>query len=314
MNSIAKTRYTAASICMLTVGAAFAPYGCSTTAVGPDAGTPGGSSSSGGSSSGVSGSSSSGSSSGVSGSSSSSSGGAILGCFGTPGRCTPAATPLITNFDNYTTTTVDGAVADPTQYTFYVNAMPPAANALLGALLYINDGDGTPMLTMGTGYMSTYAAQFGTTTPVGLVDGGTGDFGGFLELYFPATIPGCIDATGYHGISFWAQGTSGAQAFGVSVGTVESVDIQGGGLCDDTMDAAACKDFTAKYTLPTTWTQFQVPWTSFTGGMVTPGGCAQPPGSGLLRIQFFPYELYPAPTYTISPMPYSMSVDDIELY
>jgi hypothetical protein len=197
-----------------------------------------------------------------------------------------------------------------------MNAMPPAANALLGGLLFINDGDGTPTLSMVQGYMSTYAVQFGTTTPVGLVDGGASDYGGFLEVYFPATpMAGCIDSTGYHGVSFWAQGTSGAMQFGVSVGTVESVDIAGGGICDDSMDAGACKDFTAKETLPgATWTQFQVPWSSFVGGIVAPGGCTSPPGSGLLRIQFFPYESYPAPNYVISPMPYSMTVDDIELY
>ncbi len=322
MKSIVHFKYLSFGILSVTVGAGLSANGCSTTAVGT---TDGGSSSSSGSSSGAgAGSSSSSSGAGASSSSSgagasSSSGGSSggsAGCFpatqAVPPRCVPAMTTLVTNFDDFMPTSADGSVTPPADYTFYVNGQPPAANSLLGGLLFINDGDGTPGVTMVPGYNNTtYAAQFGTTTPVGLVDA-SADFGGFLELYFPAVPLGCVEPTGYNGISFWAEGTSGASTFGVTIGTVESVPIPDG-ACDNSADAASCGDFTAKYTLPAVWTQFQVPWSSFTGGHVT-SGCATAPGSGIIRIQFFPYELYAPPAYTISPMPYTMTVDDVEFY
>src|SRR5262245_53188975 len=60
------------------------------------------------------------------------------------GQCTTVSVPLITNFDDYAGTAASG-------YTYYVNGKPPAENALLGAILHVDDGspasDATSVVT-----------------------------------------------------------------------------------------------------------------------------------------------------------------------
>jgi hypothetical protein len=323
MKTTLRIRCASFSILPLTLGAGLAAAGCSTTAVDgtPDAGSAksgsGSSGSSGGGSS--SGASSSGaSSSGASSSGASSSGASgsadAGGCFGTVVSCTPVTAPTITDFENWMPTAADGGANDPTQFTYYVNG-PPPASGMLGGIQYINDGDGTPALTMIPGYNSNYAVHIGTTTPVGTMDA-SADWGGFLMFDFlpPTGTPACISPAGYSGIRFWLRGNSGGGSVGIGLGTVESVSIASGGKCDPSADSAACADPTAKLTpIPATWTQITLPWSQFTGGMVT-SGCTSPPGSGIIRIVFQPYDLYPGPAYKVAPTSYSLDVDDVQFY
>jgi hypothetical protein len=164
------------------------------------------------------------------------------------------------------------------------------------------------------GYNSNYAVHFGTTTAVGAMDAG-GDWGGFLMFYFPFqnAMPVCVSPANYTGIRFWARGMSGANTMGVSLGTVETVPVSDGGMCNNSADAAACAYPTAKMNVPMAWSQIQLPWSSFTGGIAT-SGCASAPGSGILRIVIQPFESYPAPNYKVSPAPYGLDVDNVEFY
>jgi hypothetical protein len=325
MKSIIHMRHVSLSVLSVGVAAGavgLSAYGCSTTAVNAPDGGGGGSSSSSSSGSGSSSSSGSGSSSSSSGSGSSSSGsGSGGGCFGTPGTCTPVTVALITDFETWNPTTPEGGVADPNTFTYYVNGAPPVPSGVLGGVLFISDGDGTPALTMVPGYMSNYAVHIGTTSTS--FDGGTTDYGGFLSLYsIMATTPGlatsasaCLDPSLYSGIRFWVQGASGAGTMGVELDTLETTPAISGGLCDTSGDAAACSYPVARATTPMTWTQLTLPWSQFLGGATTiPGGCALAPGSGILRIVIRPFELYAPPAYVISPMPYSLDVDDVTFY
>jgi hypothetical protein len=165
------------------------------------------------------------------------------------------------------------------------------------------------------GYMSNYAVHIGTTTPPGM--DASSDYGGFLVLYFPGATPvaSCLNPSTYHGIRFWIQGASGAGTMGLGLSTVDTVPVTDGGLgtCNPGSDAASCADAVYKFPIPATWTQISVPWSVFTPGMTT-SGCASPPGSGIIRIIFQPYESYPAPNYKIAPAPYSLDIDNIEFY
>jgi hypothetical protein len=338
MKTIVRSRYMPFSILALTMGPGLAANGCSTTAVNPTDGGSSSSSSSGGgagsSSSGVGGSSGGGSSGGGSSgstASSSSSGGGVDagGCFGTAGSCTLVTAPSITDFETWMPTTADGAVNNPANFSFYVNGAPPVANGVLGGLLYINDGDGMPALTMVPGYMSNWAVHMGTTTAPTMVDAGTSDYGGLLIFYFPfpsVTMPSCVNPANYSGIQFWVQGQSGSISatapnglMGVSLSTVETEPMSAnaatpsGGTCDATADAGACKAPGLQFAIPATWTLKQLPWGAFVGG-ISNSGCAGAPGSGILRLVLQPFESYPPPNYQVSPMPYFLEVDNVSFY
>lgn len=189
---------------------------------------------------------------------------------------------------------------------------------MLCGMQYINDGDGSPALTIVPGYNSKYAVHIGTTTAVGAGMNASNDWGGFLSFDFlpPAGTTACINPATYSGIRFWARGTSGSGSMGVVVGTVENVPASNGGRCAPSADGGGCSDSTVKLNIPATWAQFTLPWNQFAGGGgMSTAGCALPPGSGIVHIQFQPYELYPAATnYKVSPMPYWLEIDNIEFF
>jgi hypothetical protein len=82
---------------------------------------------------------------------------------------------------------------------------------------------------------------------------------------------GCVDATGYKGVSFWVRGMSERAVFSFSIDMESTVrpdenNNAGGGTCPGTKDT--CQAAT-KVDIPLTmdWTQVQLLWADFTPGM-----------------------------------------------
>src|SRR6188508_1435135 len=96
------------------------------------------------------------------------------------GACTAVHAPALADFDDYAAGTPAGS------YTYYVNAKPPAADAVLGALQHVGDGSD---MNGGTGVITTemVPGEGGTGYALQIADTNAMNWGGLLLLYF---IPG----------------------------------------------------------------------------------------------------------------------------
>jgi hypothetical protein len=172
---------------------------------------------------------------------------------------------------------------------------------------------------------------------MGTVDGGTDwaiDFkltnesvyGGGLGFW----ISPCVNASSYKGISFWARGQTPAGGcpaeagaggcFSFSLGTAATTAVSdaGAGTCTGTGTACAAPQVSG-LPLSMTWTQFQIPWSSFTGGMAN-GAASNPTGDGLLgltfavNLAFVPVDAGPDGAAIYGPMPANLDlqIDDIQ--
>lgn len=225
------------------------------------------------------------------------------------GPCTAVVAPLLTNFDDY-------AGTDATRYVYYVNAKPPGAGAILGAILHVGDGsdaDGTSVIStamvMGEGDAG-YALE--------IADTNAKNWGGLLMFYFPGAagaLP-CLNAAGYSGIAFSIKGSAPSGRFGVSVSMLDTTPKASNGLCDNAT-MSDCKDATMQLPLATSadsWTEIQLPWSSFTPGVGSGQSCVPVTGQNIMRLVVQPLMNYPPPNYTFQPGPYSIAVDNVRFY
>ena len=223
------------------------------------------------------------------------------------GRCTVVSAPAVTNFDDYTGTAAGN-------YTYYVNANPPASDAVLGAFMHIGDGSnaddgGTSVISvdMVTGEGGAgYALQFSNTNAT--------HWGGLLMFYFPNQ--GCLEAQGYGGLAFSIKGTSPSGNFGVNLGMLDTISTSDNGLCAST-GSNDCKDANVHLSLPAdaeTWKEIQIPWSAFTPGVGGGLSCVPVTGQNIVRLVIQPFMKYPPPNYTMEPGPYKIAVDDVRFY
>jgi endo-1,4-beta-xylanase len=226
------------------------------------------------------------------------------------GECGLVSAPAITNFDDF-------AGGDAADYTFHLNAEPPAAEALLGAIQHVGDGSDSDG---GTGVIATemvpgaadagYALQFSNTNAA--------NWGGLLMLYFPgaSATSSCLDASAYTGVEFSIKGSVPSGKFGVSLNMLDTMASTDGGLCDSATESD-CKNATVELPLPAdpeTWTQVRVPWSALTPGVGDDSACIPVTGQNVARLVIQPFMNYPPPDYAYEPGPYSIAVDDLKFY
>jgi hypothetical protein len=227
------------------------------------------------------------------------------------GQCTLARSPAITDFEDYA-----GSGSTAASYTFYVNAKPPAADAVLGAILHIGDGsdaNGTSVISTdmvaGSGG-SAYALRIAATNPT--------NWGGLLMFYFPGSGSqrACLDARSYSGVEFSIKGSSPSGRFGVNLGLLDTIPSADSGLCSN-VNGSDCKDANLELAFPAdaeTWTQVRIPWSAFTPGVGSALDCIPVIGQNIARLVIQPFMKYPPPNYVLEPGPYSMVVDDLGFY
>ena len=194
------------------------------------------------------------------------------------------------------------------------------------------------------GYIGPYAYSGGgpdggtnwTLKPVtgqtgGTIDGGQdwaldltltqeSGYGGALGFWMS-----CANASAYKGISFWARGqtpmgTCSADAgsgscFSMSISTTATSLVADGGVGTCTGTSTTCVGPQAtNLPLSMTWTQFQIPWAQFGGGM-TGGVPYTPTGDGITGLTFNLGLLWMAVEGGYAPIPATLDfqVDDISL-
>jgi hypothetical protein len=200
---------------------------------------------------------------GTGGSTGGTGGGGSAGTSTTPPACATVATasgtsPLITDFESMTSATGTYMFESP---------------ALTGGTYIYTDtmsADSTSMLSFSAGH-----AEASTQALVGQIHNAT--WGGGMGLWF-----GCIDASVYTGITFWARGSSPAGAIKLNL-SVNAVEVESkGGSCPD---AGPCVRPSAPVEVTDEWQEFTFAWADFTpgdaAGTPVPGG-----GDGLYGIDF----------------------------
>jgi hypothetical protein len=223
------------------------------------------------------------------------------------GTCKAVAEPRLTDFDDYAT----GAAQS---YTFYVNAPPPAENAVSGGFLHVGDGSDTDAGSVIATEMvpgvdgTAYALQFSNDNAV--------NWGGLLMLQFTGATPGCLNASDYAGIELSIKGTTPSGNVGVNLGMLDTMPSADGGLCDNAT-ATDCKDASLRVALPSDpdeWKRIQIPWSAFTPGVGSDTSCVPLTGENVARLVIQPQMVYAPPDWAFAPGAYSVALDDIRFY
>jgi endo-1,4-beta-xylanase len=225
-------------------------------------------------------------------------------------ECARVSAPAITNFDDY-------QGGDVASYTYYLNAAPPAPEAVLGGIQHVGDGSDT---NGGTSVIATemVAGEGGSGYALEFSNNNAANWGGLLMFYFPGASPGtaCLDASGYSGVEFSIKGASPSGRFGVSLNMLDTIASADGGLCDNAT-ASDCKNATLELSLPPDpemWTRVRVPWGSLTPGVGSETSCVPVTGQNLVRLVIQPFMNYPPPDYGFEPGSYRVAVDDVRFY
>ena len=226
------------------------------------------------------------------------------------GLCRGVTAPAIADFDDYVAGTAAGS------YAFYLNGRPPAADAVPGGIVHVDDGSGatgtsviaTQMIT-GAGDAG-YALQISNTNAI--------NWGGLLLFYFPPSgaTPTCLNAESHGGVAFSIKGAAPSGRFGVNVGMRDTIPTTDNGSCDNAT-ASDCKNANIELTLPanaTTWMEVQVPWSAFTPGVGSGRACVPLTGQNIVNLVIQPFMSYPPPTNMFAPGPYSIAVDNVRFY
>jgi hypothetical protein len=222
------------------------------------------------------------------------------------GQCTTVSEPTIANFDDYT----GGAAAS---YNFHIN--PNTANPVLGSILHV--GDGSDAGDAGTSVISTQmvTGEGGTGYALQFSDTNATNWGGLLMFFIPSA-GACLDAHSFGGVQFSIKGTSPSGRFGVNLGMLDTIPTSDNGLCTNAT-SSDCKDANVEFTLPSdpaTWTQIQIPWSTFTPGVGSGLSCVPVTGQNIVRLVIQPFMNYPPPNYTFQPGAYSITVDNVNFY
>lgn len=268
---------------------------------GDDDATTGGSSGSGGGGTGGS----TGGSSGTTGGSSGTGGGAVGTACEAP-ITLASSTPGIADFDDYS------GNADLTMWSFPLGG-ETSTGVLAGTFVYGDETDGYPeTFEMVDGDDSTYALSISDTLAE--------EYGGGLGLWMSA----CLNATAFSGISFWVRGNAPEGKAKMSIlmqETTPSVPAKTGdkiGTCAGigTGDAPTCVHPNFSFPVTDTWTEIQVPWASFTGGMAA-GTPVSANGRNIWQIQYdigLVWVADEAGVYAPTAAPYELVVDGITFY
>ena len=227
------------------------------------------------------------------------------------GQCTAVHAPAIADFDDY------AAGTEASAYAYYVNAKPPATDAVLGVIQHIGDGSD---MSGGTAVITTemVAGAGGAGYALQIADTNAMNWGGLLMFYFISggASTACLNAQDYRGLEFSIRGSSPSGRFGVSVGMLDTTPVADNGLCDNPT-ADDCKSATLERALPAdpaTWMQVQVPWDAFTPGVGRALACVPVTGQNITRLVIQPFMSYPPPDYKLAPGPYVMAVDNVRFY
>jgi len=165
------------------------------------------------------------------------------------------------------------------------SAITPATS---GAALpsYMSSPRGTSYYAMHVqGYYSTYAA-----------------LAVWLNKATFAGTTGTYDASAYKGITFWAKGNGNGGGFN-AIGQMASTEmVKYGGLC--TATSCAGDYYTLTGLSSTTWKQYTVPFTSLTGGTVTP---FDPTSTWSFEFQFYS-------TTSLAGVAFDLWIDDLSFY
>lgn len=97
----------------------------------------------------------------------------------------------------------------------------------------------------------------------------------------------CANASAFKGVSFWVRGQMPNFALSVTLSTNDTALTSGGGTCTGTCAdpaASSLNDAGLPVAFPV-WTEIQLPWAAFTGGLVN-GAAYVPTGNHLTGIQF----------------------------
>lgn len=118
----------------------------------------------------------------------------------------------------------------------------------------------------------------------------------------------CADATAFRGISFWVRGHAPTNLFGMTLLTADTSVSAHATIMGDAGAIAA---------LPVTsnWTQYQIPWANFVGGVTTAGGTYTANGDNITDMQFIvslSYAADDAGTYQPVPSDLDFQIDDIQ--
>lgn len=227
------------------------------------------------------------------------------------GQCTAISAPALADFDDYAAGTAAGS------YSYYINGKPPAADAVLGLFLHIDDGSGS---NGGTSVISTemVTGEGNAGYAVQIADSNAMNWGGILLFYFPpdGTTPTCLNAQSYKGVELSVKGSTPTGRIGVSLGMRDTIAVADNGLCNNAA-ASDCKNATLERPLSsdaTTWTHVQLPWSAFTPGVGSGRACVPVTGQNIVQLAIQPLMNYPPPNYMLAPGPYSMAVDNVRFY
>jgi hypothetical protein len=251
-------------------------------------------------------------------------GGSTGGSSGTGGMATKCANPItlassasaIANFDNYMGDPVDLATLQTWSFPLGGDS---ASGVYSGTFIYGDDhmegGKEVPEASaMVEGNASSVYA-------LSISDTSAEDYGGGMGLWLSA----CLDATAFSGISFWVRGNApnGGQAtlkllMEETTSSVPSSSTDAIGTCEgtDDGDAATCKPPTATFAVTDTWTEVELPWSSFTGA-ASPGKTVTVDGHDIWQIQYDIGLLWAddgTGTYVPTVAPYELVVDDLTFY
>jgi hypothetical protein len=224
------------------------------------------------------------------------------------------------NFDSYNPTSDAG---------FGTSFGSGTSVGYIGTYAYSGGGaDGGPndVISPVTG-RSGGAADGGQDWAVDLTLNAESVYGGALGIWMS-----CVNASSYNGISFWARGmlptgtcsgdAGSGSCFALMLGTAATAAPSDGGVgtCSGTSSTCVAPK-AANLQLSNTWTQFQIPWSSFTGGMG--GGTAYTPdGSGITGLTFVLSLAWSqsdasadgAVTYVPTPASMDLQIDDVGFF
>ena len=200
-------------------------------------------------------------------------------------------------------------------FTYFVNGKPPAADAVLGAILHIDDGSATNGTSVITTEMVTGEGDAGYAVQIS--DSNAVNWGGILLFYFPSNgTTTCLNAPTYSGVEFSIKGAAPSGRIVVNLGMLDTIAVKDGGLCDNAT-ATDCKNANIEWALPTdatTWAHVQVPWGAFTPGVGSGRACVPVTGQNIVQLAIQPLMSYPPPNYMLAPGPYAIAVDNVRFY
>lgn len=219
---------------------------------------------------------------------------------------TVVTAPLLADFEAY-----DGvSLAEESVFSF--NGDADGNNAIYVGGYGIDDESPNGMFTFQVvaGHDSYYALGISNTE--------ASVWGGALGMWM-----GCMDATSYQGISFWARGSTPAGTGTFSYITEDTSapgedDPSTGGTCDAGED---CAGPSVDFTVTADWTQYMFTWSSFMPGSGSGGVSVPANGDNIAGLNWGVHMMWvldPADTtgetWIPTPDAFELAIDDISFF